>query len=466
MLYTKPQDNYVPDQDDESIAFKKPKEVKLKDVYEPGVIAQKMLTEEDEVIRGVDIPERYQIDRKNFPFPDEGQLTRESLFIARQLKRDDSFQSSSSNPLIKVILDILKFIRIELLEVPFIATHRKDYFVPILEPADLWIIYDLDETFLTIEMKRQSLKYSFEDIQRKSAEAAQDSYASDQIEKASTLDEIADMQLYLQVHYGLDITETDAQKARIFKKPVWRVAYEGAKRNNLGTFAKMFGVDPKKYSQSLITRQALHFPEDSSRYPEEAAEDYICTLFPTAEKVLTGNLNSKQLATREMIAQEIASDPNLRNFLRKVYSTDAVITVTPTAKGKTEIKPGHKYYVCLIINHQPFKYLTSKPVLDFKDGQFLQISAAENEGLVLITAKVDMEVELLKDMHKNIQNDYVNAVAEKWNEQRLKIADFAAKSFLFEQTGKWLKETLKVAAIDFVSSMCRFMLEKVGLVLC
>lgn len=53
-----------------------------------------------------------------------------------------------------------------------------------------------------------------------------------------------------------------------------------------------------------------------------------------------------------MIAQEIAADPNLRNFLRKVYSTDAVITVTPTSKGKTEIKPGHKYYV------YPNRYLT------------------------------------------------------------------------------------------------------------
>ena len=337
-------DNYVPDDSimesqEESLTIKRPKEVKLKDLYEPGVIAQKMLTEEDEIIRSIDIPERYQLDRKNFPDPDEGQLTRESLFIARQLKRDDSFQSSSNNPLVKVILDILKFIRIEQLEIPFIANHRKDYFMPTLAPSDLWTIYDLDEAFLTIEMKRKNLKESFDDIQRKSAEASQDSYSHDQIEKSSTLDEIADMQLYLQIHYGVDMAETDAQKARIFKKPTWRVAYEGAKRNNLAKFAKMFGVDSKLYSQSLITRQALHFPEDSARNPEEAAEEYICTLFPTVEKVL--------VATREMIALEISADPTLRNFLRRVYSTDAVITVTPTSKGKTEIKPGHKYYVSL-----------------------------------------------------------------------------------------------------------------------
>jgi transcription elongation factor SPT6 len=39
----------------------KTKELKLKDVYEPSEIAEKMLTEEDEVIRIRDIPERYQV---------------------------------------------------------------------------------------------------------------------------------------------------------------------------------------------------------------------------------------------------------------------------------------------------------------------------------------------------------------------------------------------------------------------
>ena len=105
--------------------------------------------------------------------------------------------------------------------------------------------------------------------------------------------------------------------------------------------------------------------------------------------------------------------------------------------------------------------MTGKPVLDFKDGQFLQISAAEHEGLITVTARVDMEAELVKDMHKNIQNDYVNATAEKWNSERVKIADHAANSFLFEQTGKWLKETLRLSATEFVSTMCRFSLEKV-----
>lgn len=46
---------------DEDTNIRRMKEVKLKDVYEPAVIAQKMLTEGDEIIRMTDIPERYQV---------------------------------------------------------------------------------------------------------------------------------------------------------------------------------------------------------------------------------------------------------------------------------------------------------------------------------------------------------------------------------------------------------------------
>lgn len=41
----------------------RPKEIKLKDVYEPSEIAEKMLTEEDEMIRVRDVPERFQVCR-------------------------------------------------------------------------------------------------------------------------------------------------------------------------------------------------------------------------------------------------------------------------------------------------------------------------------------------------------------------------------------------------------------------
>jgi transcription elongation factor SPT6 len=225
-------------------ATKKPsKEVRLKDVYEPAVIAQRMLTEDDEIIRMTDIPERYQLDRKGFPFPDEAQLAREALFIARQLSlsggTSDNKPLSYDNPVVKAVLAVLKFIRVEYLEIPFIAVHRKDYFLPHLSPSDLWKIYDLDEKFLTLEMKKKALRSSFEEIQRQSETAQSDDYAFEQIEKTASLEDVSDMQFYLQLHYGMSNQSMDNAKSRMFKKPLWRVTYEGALRNNIDEFAKV-----------------------------------------------------------------------------------------------------------------------------------------------------------------------------------------------------------------------------------
>lgn len=55
------ENNIVNLEDGEEVVTRKSKEVRLKDVYEPAVIAQRMLTEEDEIIRMTDIPERYQV---------------------------------------------------------------------------------------------------------------------------------------------------------------------------------------------------------------------------------------------------------------------------------------------------------------------------------------------------------------------------------------------------------------------
>lgn len=53
--------DYVDDDDDK---MNRKKEVKLTDLYEPAEIARRLLTEEDEVIRMKDLPERFQVKKK------------------------------------------------------------------------------------------------------------------------------------------------------------------------------------------------------------------------------------------------------------------------------------------------------------------------------------------------------------------------------------------------------------------
>jgi transcription elongation factor SPT6 len=48
-----------------------------------------------------------------------------------------------------------------------------------------------------------------------------------------------------------------------------------------------------------------------------------------------------------MLAQELAVDPLLKQRIRLIFSLDAIISVTPTEKGKKEIQHLHPYYVSL-----------------------------------------------------------------------------------------------------------------------
>jgi transcription elongation factor SPT6 len=91
---------------------------------------------------------------------------------------------------------------------------------------------------------------------------------------------------------------------------------------------------------SVTGQQSFHFPEDPSETPEIVAQVFICDKFKDSEKVLS--------ATRHIIAQDIAVQPELLAFIRRVYNKDAVVNVVPTEKGKLEIEQHHPYYVFFI----------------------------------------------------------------------------------------------------------------------
>jgi transcription elongation factor SPT6 len=104
--------------------------------------------------------------------------------------------------------------------------------------------------------------------------------------------------------------------------------------------------------------------------------------------------------------------------------------------------------------------LLQKPVHKFVDGQFLQIVQAETDGLVTIEIKVEEELKLVQDLCKFICNDYANELAEHWNNERKRIAEFTAQDILFPQTVKWLKDKLLNTASELVAARCQMALER------
>ena len=106
----------------------------------------------NEAIRVKDIPERYQaLDHYH---PAENEIAREATIITKTLLKSRQVEEAA---LLKAVNSVIKFIRIDFFEVPFIWAHRRDYFDGILNLNDIWAILDYDTKFTQVELKKKSL---------------------------------------------------------------------------------------------------------------------------------------------------------------------------------------------------------------------------------------------------------------------------------------------------------------------
>ncbi|KAJ3274382.1 Transcription elongation factor spt6 [Terramyces sp. JEL0728] len=419
----------------------KQKEVTIRDVYEPTEIAEKMLTEKDESIRIRDIPERFQGQDGSY-VPDDAEIAREAGQISKILQREHKNVDEKS--LSTSVTQVLRFLRRNKFDVPFIYTHRKDYFNGVLELPDIWKIVDLDEKFIQVEKRKTLLLQQIAQIATLDPSITNDEQIASLVEKIVTMDDVNDTFAYIQLLYSAQLNEIQKEKKKRFKPPTWKQLYDDSVKYKINEFTKLFNINKADFVTSVATQSGIHFPEDHFDTPLEAAAKFISPRFPSAESVLE--------AAKHMLAQEIATHPQLRAVIRIIYSTDAVVTVHPTDKGYKEIESTSPYY--------PFKYLKEKPVPKFVDGQFLQIIKAEQDGLLTLSIHVDEEESLVADIVKFICNDYSNELAQLWNAERKAIAVYAAKEILFPQTVKWLKEKMGNQACDYIAMKTQISLER------
>ncbi|KAI9338069.1 SH2 domain-containing protein [Zopfochytrium polystomum] len=463
----------------------KKKTTRITELYEPSEIAEKMLSEGDEAIRIRDIPERLQL-RGEHPQLTKDEIRKEAHFIVQKLVDAEEQESERLVSFLKgekakdggrgvntpaydraekaltyhdeklhkwkrmdvftdTVAKILEFFNHNNFEVPFLISHRKDYFAELLDRTDLWKIHDLDTYYHSLTAKKVNLKGLLQDLRVVSEAALRDRYPDRLIDDAKSFEDAQDIMGYLHLHYGTDLQRVEDSRRRTVKRVIKRSPFEDARRAGIDQFVKLFNVDVKAFVRSLTTQDSDYVVEDTKEDPLAAAERFVVdrSAFSTAEKVLE--------AGRMMLAQEIAADPVLRKFIRRIYHDDAVVTVTPTEKGKREIQYLHPYY--------PFKYMTKKPVFTFEDARFLQMSAAEAAGLIEISVRVEDEDRLVADIVKNITNDYANEYAERWNDERGRLATKAAREIIFPQMSKWLKEKLASNAAEWLSEQCRLNLE-------
>jgi len=457
--------------DDEQLDPDKPLE--LKDVFEPSQLIDRMLTDDDNLIRATDVPERFQLARKSFPhqeLPEEEvfeRINEEAAWISNMLLPKKRFENDLRVPFQKSIGKVLEFINVEDFEVPFIFQHRKDYLIhagrvetspdpanpdapnyevraeKLLTQSDLWEILELDLKFKAMVEKRETLRKVYDSI--KEFAPAADDVVESLLPAAASMEEIQDIQDYVHFQYSAELKDVNAIQAET-------IGVQKRARSAIGVFEKMrassayhvvraFGITADSFAQGALEANRRTFTEDPQDRPEDLADQFTdADEYPTGAQVLRG--------AKAMFAEELATSPRLRKLLRQTYFTTGHFDCIRTEKGLRKIDEDHPYYEFKYLRDQDIGSMARKPHL------FLSMLKAEEEGLVDVVLNLSNEGSFRRNLYKSLASDNFSEVADAWNNLRYEVLDMALNR-LQKIMVKSVKENLKTECENQLARICR-----------
>uniref|UniRef100_A0A2K6FY10 Transcription elongation factor SPT6 n=1 Tax=Propithecus coquereli TaxID=379532 RepID=A0A2K6FY10_PROCO len=459
------------------------------EMYEPSELESSHLTDQDNEIRATDLPERFQLRSIPVKGAEDDELEEEADWI---------YRNAFATPTISLQVPNKRSLGFEgeplllfpiLLCVPFIAFYRKEYVEPELHINDLWRVWQWDEKWTQLRIRKENLTRLFEKMQAYQYEQisadpdkpladgirALDTTDMERLKDVQSMDELKDVYNHFLLYYGRDIPKMQ-NAAKASRKKLKRVREEGDEEEALGLvllgeqrgpelkqasrrdmyticqsagldgLAKKFGLTPEQFGENLRDSYQRHETEQFPAEPLELAKDYVCSQFPTPEAVLEG--------ARYMVALQIAREPLVRQVLRQTFQERAKLNIIPTKKGRKDVDEAHYAY--------SFKYLKNKPVKELRDDQFLKIVLAEDEGLLTIDISIDMKgVEgygndqtYFEEIKQFYYRDEFSHQVQEWNRQRTMAIERALQQFLYVQMAKELKNKLLVEAKEYVIKAC------------
>uniref|UniRef100_A0A803TLP2 SPT6 homolog, histone chaperone and transcription elongation factor n=1 Tax=Anolis carolinensis TaxID=28377 RepID=A0A803TLP2_ANOCA len=450
------------------------------ELYEPSELESSHLTDQDNEIRVTDMPERFQLRMIPVKNAEDDELEEEADWIYRNafamptislqegLEYLDRGQATSSfsrkgPSTIQKIKEALNFMRNQHFEVPFIAFYRKEYVEPELHISDLWRVWQWDEKWTQLKIRKQNLTRLFEKMQAYQYEQisadpdkpladgirALDTTDMERLKDVQSMDELKDVYNHFLLYYGRDIprmqnaakasrkkqkrlredgeeeeaegedAEDEEQKAPELKQASRRDMYTICQAAGLDGLAKKFGLTPEQFGENLRDSYQRHETEQFPAEPLELAKDYVCSQFPTPEAVLEGACY--------MVALQIAREPLVRQVLRQTFQERAKINV--------------------------LKHLTRHNAVAV---------FSRHEGLLAIDICIDMKgVEgygsdqtYFEEIKQFYYRDEFSHQVQEWNRQRTLAIERALNQFLYPQMAKELKNKLLVEAKDFVIKAC------------
>lgn len=422
-------------------------EVKLDDVYDTREIEMNMLTEQDGIIRSKDIPERFQCQDVCIDSNKRIDYQLIVRFVYSKLLDDhNEIHRLGKIPyadLASSISKVLKYIHVSAFEIPYIYYYRRDYLHPNLTMDDLWKIYDLDVKYSFFDRRKSNLR-SLYDKMISDASIKPDPLFEEFFAASETEDHIEDLSAYLNFNYYKEISEID-EKSRVSFKRIHRLPqHELAKRAGIDGLAKLFNIDIYGIGFAFTQNIDSDYPISHHKIPGECAKEYVCSDFPTVDDALAG--------ARKILMHAFGSHPKLRAFVRGFAPSKASVTVNLTPKGVHDIDSVHPYY--------SFKYITSKKLNRFVDGQFAQMVSAENEGLLTIMIDIGDKDTLVKNLKDRIQSGSKSDLDISWDEQRALVAEGTFEDILFPEMRRFVRKKLLSEANSWIIKQCEKSLEE------
>ncbi|KAK8211196.1 putative transcription elongation factor SPT6 [Phyllosticta paracitricarpa] len=450
--------------DEEDRGDEKPLE--LKDVFEPAQLAEKMMTEEDDIIRFNDVPERFQIARKPFKeleLSEEEMTTRlntEYVWISNLLWPKTRLTPSLLEPFQQAVRKVLEFMNLEDLEVPFIFNHRKDYLIHsstdqdpddadgntgpqrLLTQAHLWEIVELDLKFRAYMEKVEALQRTRDNLA--SISSIKDQVLETLLDKAETIEEIQDIQDYVHFQYSAqlkDVEIAESESTGVQKKArASSTRWERMRASKAYNLVRAVGITSDDLAHNLNRDGHRVYTEDPQEAPDDMADSLIDEEYNTGKNVLR--------AAKTTFAEELVMSPRMRHVMRRLYYENGLLDVYRTEKGLRKITEDHPYYEFKYLRNQGYSAVARRPEL------FLRMLKAEDEGMVEVKIRLQDQDRIRKEFEDIFCTDNRSDVAQAWNDLRRQILSTALPR-LDRIISKGVKESLRNECENSLAKSCR-----------
>ena len=462
-----------PDPDDPDALAKG---IELKDVFEPSQLIDRMLTDEDNRIRSIDQPERFQLARKpyiNLELTDD-EFREESVWISDLIWPKKSLGAEHREAFQKSVAKVLEYMNIDEYEVPFIFQHRKDYLIhaqrvavtpdpynpsapqhvinaeKLLNQTDLWDIFDLDLKFRALIEKRHALQRTYDNLASAAGGDWKDSVIEEMLPAAITMEELQDVQDYLHFQHSARLTDMavmngSGTNGTTHRRPgASKMLFERIRNGRVYGLVRAFGISADAFAQNALKKEGRRqFTEDPNQRPDDMAD---------SDEILDPPDYSSGAqclrAAKAMFAEEIALSPKMRKVVRQTFFMNGIVDCYRTEKGLRKIDDRHPYF--------DFKYLRNQQLTDIarKPDRFLRMLRAEEEGLVEVKVRVENFDSFKKRLYADLESDNYSEIADAWNRERREALDMALLK-LEKIMARGVKEALKTECENEIAKSCR-----------